>query len=260
MVSLKEPTRAEDYLCLNLDFRDITKPPAQAMLKLSQEFGIMAKVGTELTSHNSWLQILSTVNHHRLEVFADTKANDISNTVEATLATIFRLHPEMVNIHASSSEAALARFLTTRQRLQSHALQKGAGSLAIGVAMLTDKTDEEIREEFNGRSRKQQTRWYADKLTSFGFDGLTCAGVDLKMLNRSRNTRDMVKVVLGVRPEWALANDQRFPITPAEAIRLGGRVLGIGRPITNPPPEIGSPRNAVEKILEEIDQALPSAA
>jgi len=45
-------------------------------------------------------------------------------------------------------------------------------------------------------------------------------------------------------------------MTPAEAIEAGATAVIIGRPITNPPEEIGSPVDAVKKITEEIASVL----
>ena len=45
-------------------------------------------------------------------------------------------------------------------------------------------------------------------------------------------------------------------MTPGEAIKAGANYLVIGRPITQPPAEIGGPVEAAKKIAEEINEAL----
>jgi len=45
-------------------------------------------------------------------------------------------------------------------------------------------------------------------------------------------------------------------MTPYEAISAGADYLVIGRPITQPPPEIGGPVEAAKKIAKEIEKAL----
>jgi len=47
-------------------------------------------------------------------------------------------------------------------------------------------------------------------------------------------------------------------MTPAEAINAGADYLVIGRPITKPPEEIGTPVDAAKKIAEEIASAVPA--
>jgi len=62
----------------------------------------------------------------------------------------------------------------------------------------------------------------------------------------------LMKVTPGVRPEWAGHGDQKRVMTPREAIQAGADAIVIGRPITQPPREVGSPLDAVKRILEEI--------
>jgi len=59
-----------------------------------------------------------------------------------------------------------------------------------------------------------------------------------------------------LRPLWAAAGDQKRVMTPAEAIKAGTTALVIGRPITKPPAEIGTPVDAAKKIAEEIASVL----
>jgi orotidine-5'-phosphate decarboxylase len=63
-----------------------------------------------------------------------------------------------------------------------------------------------------------------------------------------------------VRLAWAAANDQNRVMTPAEAIRAGVDYLVIGRPITKPPQDIGSPVEAAQRTIEEIENALIAPA
>jgi orotidine-5'-phosphate decarboxylase len=63
-------------------------------------------------------------------------------------------------------------------------------------------------------------------------------------------------VTPAIRPLWAAVGDQKRPTTPTDAIKAGATDLVIGRPITSPPPEIGSPAEALKRIVEEIEAAL----
>lgn len=70
----------------------------------------------------------------------------------------------------------------------------------------------------------------------------------------------MLKITPGVRPDWAAAGDQKRIMTPHDAIRAGATALVIGRPITNPPREIGAPATAAQRIAKEIASALEELA
>jgi orotidine-5'-phosphate decarboxylase len=70
---------------------------------------------------------------------------------------------------------------------------------------------------------------------------------------------NLMKVTPNVRPAWYVtADDQNKSrgMTPREAIKAGANALVIGRPITNPPKEIGTPADAFKKICDEIATAL----
>jgi len=87
-------------------------------------------------------------------------------------------------------------------------------------------------------------------------DGIVCSALELEALGRDDRFKDLKKIVPGIRPSWSTANDQKRVLTPAEAIRAGADYLVIGRPITNPPLGVGSPIDAVQKILAEIQGAM----
>ena len=72
------------------------------------------------------------------------------------------------------------------------------------------------------------------------------------MLRANEATKDLLLVTPGIRPAWAATGDQSRIMTPQKAIEAGADYLVIGRPITQPPAEIGSPKNAVIKIMEEL--------
>lgn len=86
------------------------------------------------------------------------------------------------------------------------------------------------------------------------------AGLNVKMFNVHASagvvTMQFAEVTPGVRPEWAAVGDQKRIMTPAEVIKVGAIALVIGRPITKPPAEIGTPADAAKKIVEEISAVL----
>ncbi|PJE57981.1 MAG: hypothetical protein COU81_03075 [Candidatus Portnoybacteria bacterium CG10_big_fil_rev_8_21_14_0_10_36_7] len=88
-----------------------------------------------------------------------------------------------------------------------------------------------------------------------GLDGVVASPGEIKAIRRCCGLEFKI-ITPGIRPEWAEVGDQKRFATPAEAIKAGVDYLVIGRPITNPPANIGGPVGAVRKILEEIDSAV----
>ena len=58
----------------------------------------------------------------------------------------------------------------------------------------------------------------------------------------------------GIRPDGATTDDHKRHTTPAEAIRFGADYLVVGRPILR----AADPRDAAERVIREIDAALPT--
>ena len=80
-----------------------------------------------------------------------------------------------------------------------------------------------------------------------GLDGVVCSARESSMLKQVCGA-DFKLVTPGIRPEWAVANDQRRIVTPKTALQDGADYLVIGRPVTR----AEEPVVALEKILEEI--------
>ena len=62
------------------------------------------------------------------------------------------------------------------------------------------------------------------------------------------NGPDFLIVTPGIRPTFAIANDQKRFTTPSQALQDSASHLVIGRPIT----KADDPKEAVRKILAEI--------
>jgi len=174
----------------------------------------------------------------------DGKFDDIPNIVGGASAEIAKIGVKMFNVHASAGKEAIAKAVANK-----------GNSLVLGVTILTSIDKDECLSIFGG--------WPDRKVADFGLtlshnkaDGIICSAQELKILARHPGTLKLLKVTPGIRPEWAQKGDQKRVMTPGEAIKAGADYLVIGRPITNPPKEIGSPVEAAKKIAEEIAQAL----
>lgn len=195
----------------------------------------------------SWRELFSLLNG---KLFWDGKLCDIPNTVAGAAGGLAPLKPMFFNVHASAGEAAVKAAVAN----------KGT-SKVLGVTVLTSIDEAECRSIF-GDSPGVKVLQFARLLVRAGADGIICSPQELELLEQAAvpdpalaGYSQMEKVIPGIRPAWAATGDQKRVMTPGEAIRQGATRLVIGRPITQPPAEIGSPVEAAKRIAEEIAQA-----
>lgn len=145
-------------------------------------------------------------------------------------------------------------------------------SFVLGVTLLTSLTYDDlvelgIKKPINFADPKKLkeaqhqeifdlvVRHFAYLAQECGLDGVIASPQEIRDI-RSYCQPKFLVVTPGVRPVWAAAGDQKRVMTPGEAIKAGADYLVIGRPITQPPPEIGGPIEAAKKIADEIAQAI----
>ena len=264
-----------ERIILPLDVSDINLA-ADLVNQLSPYVGIF-KVGLEmiystmadlilfdfLKTRSHLLNVRQLANTIGDKTFLDVKLSDIPNTVDRASKAIVRLKPKMFNVHASSGRVAMTEA----------AKHKGNSKL-LAVTVLTSLSYGDVLELWYprdepyeiptpdpdnignaGKMRKivLQMTWAAYEA---GADGVVCSPQELAELSTHEGFRNLMKVTPGIRPSWASANDQKRVMTPTEAIKAGATALVIGRPITNPPKEIGTPADAAKRIFDEIAGAL----
>jgi len=150
----------------------------------------------------------------------------------------------MFNVHASAGIEAM----------MSAVANKGQ-ALVLAVTVLTSLEENNANLIFGGPSKARVLQFARDAKLA-GCDGIICSPQELELLGKQKELGGLLKITPGVRPEWASAGDQKRIMTPAEAIKAGATALVIGRPITKPPTEIGSPVDAAKRIAEEISAVL----
>ena len=84
---------------------------------------------------------------------------------------------------------------------------------------------------------------------------------ELEDLNRQTTLKPLKKINPGVRPLWyeSIRDEQCRIYTPRRAIELGASAIIIGRPILHPPPRIGTSIDALQRVVEEVQNATPPA-
>lgn len=272
---MKSALRSQDRIIVALDTSDLAH--AQMLVeKLSPVVG-MFKIGLQLM--HAMLEKIITPNlleaqenlkqirmlFHLLHgrVFWDGKLNDIPATVRGAAGETARLNVRMFNVHASSGPDAMKEAV----------MQADAYAETFAKADVSEETREALRPKvlavtvlssidfFNcgvlfGDSLHAVVRRFAH-LAKFvcGVDGVIAASREVRSI-REECGEEFLIVTPGVRPYWAERNDQQCAATPFETVRNGADYLVIGRPITQPPPEIGSPTEAAIAISKEIELAM----
>jgi orotidine-5'-phosphate decarboxylase len=273
---------AKDRLIVALDVPDVNS----AILLVEQLWDHvgMFKIGLELKevaltqmvhtdkatafSHQSRARHLFTM--LRGSYFDDAKLLDIPNTVAGAVHAITMRGARMLNVHCGGGvammEAALAAATSMASRLDTErplilgvtilTSLKFEGLVAVGLASELDIASAEELEERKRTKTVELVSKLALLAQRAGLDGVIASPKEIVAIRQVCGP-DFLIATPGIRPLWAAeTQDQARVATPASAIRDGADFVIVGRPITNPPAEIGSPVAAAQKIVQEISDAL----
>ena len=178
-------------------------------------------------------------------VFLDLKVHDIPNTVAQSIRALTRLGADLMTLHGTGGRAMM--------EAAADAVRDEAAKLNIerprllAVTVLTS-IDEEAWKEIGGKySIAESVKNLAKLAKEAGIDGTVSSPYEAREI-REMNGPDFLIVTPGIRPTFAVANDQKRFTTPFQALRDGASHLVIGRPIT----KAADPKEAAQKILAEI--------
>lgn len=177
----------------------------------------------------------------------DTKLHDIPNAIAGATRAVARICPAWFMVHASSGLEAIRAAVTNKGK-----------SKIFGVTVLTSLKESDCLKIFGSES-KVKVFEFAETLLDAGVDGIICSPIEGRMLRSFPRFNAMTIACPNIRPKWAPSKDDQNKdrqMMPADAIREGIDMLVIGRPITNPPQEIGLPAEAAQRIADEIASAL----
>ena len=230
--------KAEDKIIVALDVDDLEK--AKSLIEALAPYVGCFKIGLELISSVGGPQAVRFVHGLEGEVFYDGKFKDIPNTIGRASRAVSALGVKMFNVHASAGIEAMRA-----------AVDNKGISLVLAVTVLTSLEENNAHLIFGAPSKAKVLQFARDARIA-GCDGIICSPRELEFLRNYPELKGLLKVVPGIRPRWSVAGDQKRITTPSDAIKAGADYLVIGRPITNPPPEIGGSVEAVKRITEEI--------
>jgi orotidine-5'-phosphate decarboxylase len=238
---------AKDRIIVALDVSDMQS--AEKLVRmLGHEIGYF-KVGMELY-YSVGPAVIDMIKAAGSKVFLDLKLHDIPNTVAQGARAIARTGADMINVHAAGGCEMMQK---TAEALAALEAETGKPRpKLIAVTVLTSLDQRAVSEEVGlSRQIREQVQHWAGLAQQSGLDGVVASPQELSGI-REVCGPDFITVIPGVRPAWADQNDQKRIMTPGEAVAAGATHLVIGRPITR----AADPRQAVEKIIHEIEEAL----
>lgn len=235
-------------VALDVDELDQAKELAEQL----KDLGVTFKIGNQLGTYEGWKSAVEFAHMYGAQIFCDTKFKDIPNTVEKSARAITRRQPEFFNIMADNNlESLKAAVRGVEAAVKEFGISERP--ILLGVTVLTSINDDEARELY-GASSADKVLQFAQNAAAAGLDGVVCSAQEAKLLRDNSVTKDLLLVTPGIRPAWAATDDQSRIITPSQAVKDGADYLVIGRPITQPPAEVGSPRDAVLRIIKELEE------
>lgn len=233
---------ADDRIITALDVHSL-----EDMKKLVETLGDSVsfyKVGMELF-YSAGPDAVLYLKDQGKHVFLDLKVHDIPNTVGQSIRALTRLGADLMTLHGTGGRAMM--------EAAAEAVRDEAAKLNIerprllAVTVLTS-IDENAWKEIGGKySIAESVKNLAKLAKEAGIDGTVSSPYEAKEI-REMNGPDFLIVTPGIRPTFAVANDQKRFTTPSQALRDGASHLVIGRPIT----KAADPKEAAEKILAEI--------
>ncbi|MBI4433964.1 orotidine-5'-phosphate decarboxylase [Candidatus Uhrbacteria bacterium] len=220
------------------------------------------KVGLRLITAGIAHDAIARIRKTGRRIVLDGKLHDIPTTMRDAAAEAAQLGVDAITIHALAGVRGIAAAVAGVQ---------GTTTRVIGVTVLTSHTPTECQ-DLLVRGPAIAVVDLARMLVRGGAHGIVCAPTELALLQQvaergqyqvadqsehridheDARIDELHTMIPGIRPEWASEDDQERSMTPAEAIVADAQELVIGRPIRNPPPQIGSRIVAAQRIAADI--------
>jgi orotidine-5'-phosphate decarboxylase len=184
------------------------------------------------------------------EIFLDLKFHDIPNTVANYVKAACNLGVYMFNVHCSGGFEMMQ---TAKETLNVYCVEnKLRKPILIGVTVLTSMNEEEFTNLSINNSLVDQVKNLALIAKKAGIDGVVSSPKEVEMIKEACGD-DFLVVTPGIRPDWSVADDQKRITTPRDAVKNCSDYLVIGRPIIKAEDYNMSRNEAVDKILDEIN-------
>ena len=180
----------------------------------------VVKVGLELFCRTGPSIVQSVRGASGTGLFLDLKLHDIPNTVAGAAASVARLKPTYLTVHAVGGTAMV------------RAAVEAAPDVAIAAVTVLTSADEATLDEVGlAGPSLDAVRRLAVLSVGAGARALVCSPQEVAAV-RAEVGPDITLITPGVRPAGSAADDQARVATPEQALADGADLLVIGRPIT----------------------------
>ena len=180
----------------------------------------VVKIGLELFCRTGPSIVQSVCGASGSELFLDLKLHDIPNTVAGAVASVTRLKPRYLTVHASGGTDMVRA-----------AVEAGEGITIAAVTVLTSMSDADLGDVGLAGPSLDAVRRLAALAVGAGAGALVCSPQEVAAV-RAEVGAGIVLITPGVRPAGADVQDQVRVATPEQALADGADLLVIGRPIT----------------------------
>lgn len=235
---------------MNTDERIIVPldvPDEQAAIALIARLDCVSfwKVGLELFT-STGPKILEVLKSKSKRIFLDLKFHDIPNTVAGACRAAALYGVDLLTIHATCGKEALK---AASEAAQTGAIVAGVKPpKLIAITLLTSISSRQLAFDLKiPLELPEYALEMALMAQEVGLDGAVCSPQEVAQLRQTCGD-DFLLVCPGVRPTWAIADDQARSLTPIQALIAGADYLVIGRPIT----AAANPELAWKNICAEL--------
>lgn len=204
------------------------------------------KIGLQLFITGGLPTLLQSLRQKK-RVFVDLKIpGDIANTIAAVIDMCVANNVAFLTLSESMPLPAIAAAKAARAARDSDAPKL----LTVPFLSSLDASD---LPTLSGGERDLDTYILsrAHAAIEAGCDGVVASGRAIQVCRQTLPPPTII-VSPGIRPAGASTDDHKRHTTPTDAIRFGADHIVVGRPILNDP----NPREAAQRIIAEIDQAL----
>lgn len=206
--------------------------------------GVYLKVNSALRACG--YELINRIHDRGLRVFADLKLIDIGETLSTDGVLLRQEKPELMTVMCVAGIGAIQALKAELPNTE-----------VLGVTVLTSLKDADTQAMFTCSVEEAVMR-FAEVAAGAKLDGLISSPKEALPL-RGKYEMLFSLNTPAIRPTWAIVQgDDQNPdriMTPFKSIKAGADRIVVGRPIIKPPQGMSS-REAVERTLAEIEEAL----